>query len=299
MSALGVCERIFEIMDEPIQIQSGSIRDELKSSPIIVEFRNASFAYPTKPSVVVLKHVNLKIRKGESVALVGASGSGKSSIVSLILRFYDLVEGELYIGGRNIKTLDLNYLRRQMGFVAQEPVLFSGSLKENIEYGLEEHGNDEKVMRALEIANAKEFVLNEDKFPEKLYKNLVDKQLSHYTKWLIRCIYNNNQFSWHLSFVPLTHFFCSDALLRVILPSPRPNPSKKDRLWLLIGLGVMILCPTQSHCLSLQPHKLHFEFMSLFADLLSKARWTLSPSSVVSRFSGSLLFLGLKTSFDP
>lgn len=168
MSALGVCERIFEIMDEPIQIQSGSIRDELKSSPIIVEFRNASFAYPTKPSVVVLKHVNLKIRKGESVALVGASGSGKSSIVSLILRFYDLVEGELYIGGRNIKTLDLNYLRRQMGFVAQEPVLFSGSLRENIEYGLEEHGNDEKVMRALEIANAKEFVLNEDKFPEKL-----------------------------------------------------------------------------------------------------------------------------------
>jgi putative ABC transport system ATP-binding protein len=133
-----------------------------------VEFRNASFAYPTKPKVLVLKHVNLKIRKGESVALVGASGSGKSSIVSLILRFYDLVEGELYIGGRNIKTLDLNYLRRQMGFVAQEPVLFSGSLRENIEYGLEEHRNDEKVMMALEIANANEFVLNEDKFPEKL-----------------------------------------------------------------------------------------------------------------------------------
>ena len=80
----------------------------------------------------VLKGIDLKIYKGESVALVGASGSGKSSIVSLILRFYDLVQGQLLIGGVDIKEINIERLRRRIGFVAQEPVLFSGSLRENI-----------------------------------------------------------------------------------------------------------------------------------------------------------------------
>lgn len=77
----------------------------------------------------VLKKVNLKIKFGESVAIVGPSGSGKSSIVSLILRFYDLNEGQILINGCNIKDLDTDKLRQQIGFVSQEPTLFSGSLR--------------------------------------------------------------------------------------------------------------------------------------------------------------------------
>ena len=119
-------------MDEPVTIESGNQATNILSSEIIVEFKDASFAYPSRQNVKVLKNINLKIRKGESVALVGASGSGKSSIVSLLLRFYDLVEGDLLIGGKSIKEINLEQLRRQIGFVSQEPVLFSGNLRENI-----------------------------------------------------------------------------------------------------------------------------------------------------------------------
>ena len=80
-------------MDEPVKIVNGSTSPDLISGEVAIEFKNASFAYPSKESVHVLKNINFKIYKGESVALVGASGSGKSSIVSLILRFYDLIEG--------------------------------------------------------------------------------------------------------------------------------------------------------------------------------------------------------------
>lgn len=100
---------------------------------------------------------------------MGSSGSGKSSIISLLLRFYDLTDGELLFGGINIKQINTDSLRRQIGFVAQEPTLFSGSLRENIEYGLQPHErSEEKVSRALKIANAESFALNEDTFPEKL-----------------------------------------------------------------------------------------------------------------------------------
>ena len=132
ISALGVCEKIFEIMDEPVLINNGDRNPNFTENDVVVEFKEGTFAYPSKPTVQVLKGLNLKIRKGESVALVGASGSGKSSIVSLILRFYDLIEGQLLIGGVNIKDIHVERLRRRIGFVSQEPVLFSGSLRENI-----------------------------------------------------------------------------------------------------------------------------------------------------------------------
>jgi len=92
----------------------------------------------------------LRIMPGESIAIVGPSGSGKSSIVSLILRFYDLTAGELRIDGRNINEIDTAALREQIGFVSQEPTLFSGSLRENVEYGLKEgEGREEAVLEAL------------------------------------------------------------------------------------------------------------------------------------------------------
>ncbi len=130
MSAIGICENIFEIMDEPNRILSGSLKPTFTSSTTpIVQFVDASFSYPTKENVEVLRGVNLRIMPGESIAIVGPSGSGKSSIVSLILRFYDLTSGQLRVDGKNIRDIETASLREQIGFVSQEPTLFSGSLR--------------------------------------------------------------------------------------------------------------------------------------------------------------------------
>uniref|UniRef100_A0A1J3KA87 ABC transporter B family member 14 n=1 Tax=Noccaea caerulescens TaxID=107243 RepID=A0A1J3KA87_NOCCA len=124
-------------MDEPNKVVSGTVSPSFSNTSLpVVEFIDASFAYPTKENVEVLKHVNLKIMHGESIAIVGPSGSGKSSIVSLILRFYDLTAGQIRIDGRDIKDINISSLREKIGFVSQEPTLFSGSLRENVEYGL-------------------------------------------------------------------------------------------------------------------------------------------------------------------
>lgn len=101
VSAVGVCEKIFEIMDAPIEVINGKLKynGEYEEGGTI-EFKNVVFSYPTKKDVKVLKGVNLKILNGESLALVGASGSGKSSLISLILRFYDVSLGSLSYDGR-------------------------------------------------------------------------------------------------------------------------------------------------------------------------------------------------------
>jgi ABC-type multidrug transport system fused ATPase/permease subunit len=111
-----------------------------------VEFIDANFAYPSKEKVEVLRGVNLCIMPGESIAIVGPSGSGKSSIVSLILRFYDLTSGQLRVDGKDIHDLDTASLRQQIGFVSQEPTLFSGSLRENVEYGLKDREGKEEAV---------------------------------------------------------------------------------------------------------------------------------------------------------
>lgn len=101
----------------------------------LIEFRNVTFAYPTRKDVRIFKNFNLTIEAGKTVALVGPSGSGKSSVMGLLLRFYDPDDGEILLDGVNIKTLNIRWLRGQFGYVGQEPVLFSGSVAENIERG--------------------------------------------------------------------------------------------------------------------------------------------------------------------
>jgi len=101
----------------------------------LIEFRNVTFAYPTRKDVKVFKNFNLTIEAGKTVALVGPSGSGKSSVMGLLLRFYDPEDGEILLDGVNIKTLNIRWLRGQFGYVGQEPVLFSGTVAENIQRG--------------------------------------------------------------------------------------------------------------------------------------------------------------------
>ena len=101
-----------------------------------IECRNIYFRYPARPNVPVLEDFSLHIPPGKTTALVGASGSGKSTIVSLLERYYDVNQGQVLLDGHDIRNLNITWLRTQIGYVAQEPALFSTTIRQNIEYGL-------------------------------------------------------------------------------------------------------------------------------------------------------------------
>ncbi|GBN19924.1 Multidrug resistance protein 1B, partial [Araneus ventricosus] len=122
-----------------------------------IEFRNVHFSYPSRKSVEVLKEFTLLIKEGQTVALCGPSGSGKSTVVNLILRFYDPIKGNVTLGDNDLKTLNVKWLRSKMGIVSQEPILFSGSIAKNIEYGHEDVTFPD-IVAAAKMANAHDFI---------------------------------------------------------------------------------------------------------------------------------------------
>ncbi|XP_009887262.1 PREDICTED: multidrug resistance protein 1 [Charadrius vociferus] len=163
-SARGAAYAIFNIIDNEPQIDSysetGYKPDHIKGN---VEFQNVYFNYPSRPDVEILKGLNLKISCGQTVALVGGSGCGKSTTVQLIQRFYDPKEGTVTIDGQDIKTLNVRYLREIIGVVNQEPVLFATTIAENIRYGREDVTMEE-IEKATKEANAYDFIM---KLPNK------------------------------------------------------------------------------------------------------------------------------------
>jgi ATP-binding cassette subfamily B (MDR/TAP) protein 1 len=132
--------------------------DQLDPKVPLIEFRNASFSYPTRPSVPVLRSINLKIYSGQFVALVGSSGSGKSTIVQLLERFYDLKSGEILIGGISVNKLCNEDVRKLFSLVSQEPTLYSGSIAYNAALGIDSILLPEKLSQLLEQAQLSEFV---------------------------------------------------------------------------------------------------------------------------------------------
>jgi ABC-type multidrug transport system fused ATPase/permease subunit len=161
MRALGAAERVFDLLDRtPAMPLSGGER--LPHIEGRVSFEKVSFAYPTRATVPVLTELSFEIGRGERVALVGPSGSGKSTISSLLQRFYDPDAGEVRIDGVPVIRLDPEWLRRQIGTVAQEPILFSASVAENIRYGKPE-ATQAELEAAARAANAHDFV---SAFPE-------------------------------------------------------------------------------------------------------------------------------------
>ncbi len=126
-----------------------------------IEFHNVWFRYPTRKNDWVLKGLNLKINKNETIALVGESGCGKSTIVSLILRFYDVNHGSITIDGVDIRDYNLKQLRHAMSLVMQEPTLFNYSIMDNILYG-EMGASNSEILEAAKIANAMEFISSQD-----------------------------------------------------------------------------------------------------------------------------------------
>uniref|UniRef100_A0A060SYY2 ARAD1A15114p n=1 Tax=Blastobotrys adeninivorans TaxID=409370 RepID=A0A060SYY2_BLAAD len=166
-TALASAGKIFEAIDREPFVDSTSEKGEtLPEIKGHVELRDVKFIYPSRPDVTVLKNMNLEIKPGETVALVGMSGSGKSTIVGLIERFYDPVRGQVLVDGRDVSELNVKWLRQQIALVSQEPTLFAVSIYENICYGLigtpYEDASEEKkrelVIEACKQANAWSFI---------------------------------------------------------------------------------------------------------------------------------------------
>lgn len=124
-----------------------------------IELKDVCFSYPARPEELLFNGFSLQIQCGTTAALVGYSGSGKSTVISLIERFYDPQKGEVLIDGINLKEFQLKWIRGKIGLVSQEPVLFTCSIKENIMYG-KETATDEEIQTALEQANASKFIDN-------------------------------------------------------------------------------------------------------------------------------------------
>lgn len=122
-----------------------------------VEFKNVEFAYPSRQESIILKGFSLRIPAGKTVALVGGSGSGKSTVVALMQRFYDPLAGEILVDGVAIDKIQLKWLRSQMGLVSQEPALFATTIKENILFG-KETADMEEVIGAAKASNAHNFI---------------------------------------------------------------------------------------------------------------------------------------------
>ena len=150
-------ERLFEVIEAEPLVRNGtrSIRDFSES----IRFENVCFKYhKTSEAPYVLDHVSFEIKKGEMLALVGQSGSGKSTVVDLLLRFYDVDSGRITIDGLDIRDFDFKQLRRMIGVVSQEVILFNDTIEQNIAYGLHEAVGLAEVKRAAELANAHDFI---------------------------------------------------------------------------------------------------------------------------------------------
>ena len=166
MKGIGASTRVFEIMDREPSILNSVGLEVMHSLNGNIEFKHVNFCYPTRREAVIFDNFNLSVAAGKSVAICGESGSGQSSIISLLLRFYDIESGQILIDGHDVRDLKADFIRKHVGVVGQEPVLFSGSIRENILYGLAEEDvvvNEEELHRVAMEANAHEFIMS---FPD-------------------------------------------------------------------------------------------------------------------------------------
>jgi ATP-binding cassette, subfamily B, bacterial len=179
---VGASERILEILDEKSEVSVESIEVVSRKSEVVssinlnvvekpniehrqskIEYRNVAFSYPSRPDMEVLRNINLEVKSGEKIGLVGYSGAGKSTIVQLLMRYYKLSGGQILVDGKNINEYDLTELRKNIAIVPQEVMLFGGTIYENIAYG-NPQASENEVIEAAKKANAFDFI---ESFPEK------------------------------------------------------------------------------------------------------------------------------------
>ncbi|MGN0374920.1 MAG: ABC transporter ATP-binding protein [Butyrivibrio sp.] len=159
---ISAAERVFDIMDTPAEVTDAEDAKELPDIEGKVDFHNVSFAYPDEPENYVLHNVSFTVAPGETVALVGPTGAGKTTIVNLISRFYNATEGKVTVDGYDLNEVTLESLRRQMGVMTQENFLFSGTIKDNIRYGRLD-ASDEEIIAAAKAVNAHDFIMKMEK----------------------------------------------------------------------------------------------------------------------------------------
>lgn len=157
--ATASARRVIEVLDSDAVIRDGDYKEDADSVKKAgsLEMKNVSFRYPGTVGRPVLNNINLKVNPGETIAVIGATGSGKTSLVNLITRFYDVTEGEVLVDGVNVKEYDLHDLRAKIAFVLQKSELFSGTVEENIRWGRED-ATREEVIEAAKIAQADDFI---------------------------------------------------------------------------------------------------------------------------------------------
>ena len=155
MDAMSYLERIFQVLDEPVTVEDEPGAKELPPIKGSVSFDKVLFEY--EKGIPVIKHVSFDVREGESIALVGPTGAGKSTIVNLLSRFYNVTEGAVRIDGHDLKDVTLNSLRRQMGVMQQDTFIFSGTIMDNIRYG-RLNATDEECIAAAKAVHADDFI---------------------------------------------------------------------------------------------------------------------------------------------
>lgn len=171
-SMIAAAERIFEFLEEPEEIDTakGKINTEkLKGN---VEFKNVKFGY--EPEKTVINDFSAKIKEGQKIAIVGPTGAGKTTMVKLLMRFYDVTSGEILVDGHNIKDFDRGELRKMFGMVLQDTWLFSGTVKDNIKYS-KENATDDEVIEAAKAAHVHHFI----KTLSKGYNSVINEESSN------------------------------------------------------------------------------------------------------------------------
>ena len=157
--AIVSANRILEVLDSKISIKSGTKKQGIKGKIGTIEFKNVSFKYPDSGDYTI-KNISFTANTGETVAIIGSTGSGKSTLINLIPRFFDATEGEILVDGVNVKEYDQKELHNKIGYVSQKAVMFNDTVKENVDYG--ENGKpqktEEQVKKAIEVAQGKDFV---------------------------------------------------------------------------------------------------------------------------------------------
>ena len=157
-------KRINEVLESEIMIQDGNFMGETEEKGT-VSFKNVSFKYPDSEEYL-LKNINFEVKKGETIAFIGSTGSGKSTLINLVPRLYDVTDGEVLVDGVNVKEYNIKALNNKIGYVPQTAVMFTGTIEENVAYGDngKEKPSKNKVKEAIEVAQGTEFV---EKMPEK------------------------------------------------------------------------------------------------------------------------------------
>lgn len=160
---IGASDRILEILEDPSEVDLEDKTENVAIEFGTIELKNIHFSYPSRPSVEILKGISIHIEPGQKVAIVGTSGTGKSTLAQLMMRFYEPNSGKIELNGRNINTYSVNAWRKMLALVPQEVLLFGGSIRENIAYG-KPGATQAEIEHAAEQAYAREFI---ESFPEK------------------------------------------------------------------------------------------------------------------------------------